>query len=133
MEREAARQSRRLTVYVDDMRANVGRMVMCHMVGTDEGELHAMAARIGVARRWYQGDHYDVCLASRSAAVRAGAVEVDMRTLGIMTLMRKRSGRLPTPDEAVNEHLRRMRDRRRCMRCTCRTETCYVEDCGRDV
>jgi hypothetical protein len=59
-----------MTVYVDDMRARYGRMVMCHMVADTEAELHAMADRIGVARRWYQGDHYDVCLAKRALALK---------------------------------------------------------------
>lgn len=58
-----------MTVYVDDMRANFGRMIMCHMVADDEGELHAMADKIGVARRWYQGDHYDIALVKRAKAV----------------------------------------------------------------
>lgn len=43
-----------MTVYVDDMRAPFGRMKMCHMVADSDAELHAMAARIGVARRWHQ-------------------------------------------------------------------------------
>ena len=37
-------------------------------------ELHAMAERIGVARKWYQGDHYDICLAKRAKAVAVGAI-----------------------------------------------------------
>lgn len=71
-----------MTVYVDDMRARYGRMVMCHMLSDDSvAELHAMADRIGVARRWFQGDHYDVCLSKRARAVEAGAVEVTTRDL----------------------------------------------------
>lgn len=38
-----------------------------------------MADSIGIKRRWYQGDHYDICLAYRVKAVRLGAVEVDRR------------------------------------------------------
>lgn len=71
-------------VYVDDMRAPIGRMVMCHMVADTDDELHAMADRIGVARRWHQKpgthrSHYDVCLAKRALAVAAGAIEVTQR------------------------------------------------------
>ncbi|MGH6753372.1 MAG: DUF4031 domain-containing protein, partial [Bradyrhizobium sp.] len=64
-----------MTVYVDDMRARFGRMVMCHMLADTEAEIHAMAARIGVARKWYQGDHYDIALSRRAIAVSLGAVE----------------------------------------------------------
>ena len=43
-----------MAVYVDDMRANFGRMKMCHMIADTIDELHTMADRIGVARRWFQ-------------------------------------------------------------------------------
>lgn len=66
-----------MSVYVDDFRGEFGRMVMCHMVADTEAELHAMADRIGVARRWYQGDHYDICLSKRALAVKHGAQEVE--------------------------------------------------------
>ena len=78
-----------MSVYVDDMRAHFGRMIMCHMVADTEAELHAMADRIGVARRWHQGDHYDIALSKRELAVAAGAVELTRRELG-RWLMEKR-------------------------------------------
>jgi hypothetical protein len=74
-----------MTVYVDDMRANFGRMVMCHMVADTVEELHAMADQIGVARRWYQGPpvtrnpHYDIALSKRALAVQFGAKEIRWR------------------------------------------------------
>jgi len=74
-----------MPVYVDDMRAPFGRMVMCHMVADTLDELHAMADRIGVARRWYQGPpktrhpHYDIALSKRALAVAAGAQEIRWR------------------------------------------------------
>lgn len=76
-----------MPVYVDDMRAPYGRMVMCHMVADTDAELHAMADRIGVARRWHQKagtphSHYDICLAKRARAVSAGAIEIDRTRLG---------------------------------------------------
>lgn len=74
-----------MVVYVDDMHkapmGRFGRMKMSHMIADTEAELHAMADRIGVARRWYQGDHYDIALSKRALAVAAGAVEVTLKQL----------------------------------------------------
>ena len=70
---------RGVSVYVDDMRAPYGRMVMSHMVADTVEELHAMADRIGVARRWYQDRHYDICQSKRALAVKYGAREVTRR------------------------------------------------------
>ena len=92
-----------MTVYVDDLyrypAGQFGRMKMSHMVADDEAELHAMADRIGVARRWYQRDHYDVCLSKRAEAVKDGAREITWRQLGVMTMFRRSTGRLPDPDD----------------------------------
>lgn len=72
-------------VYVDSMRARYGRMVMCHMVADTDEELHAMAERIGVARKWFQQrastPHYDIALSKRALAVESGAVELDRRQM----------------------------------------------------
>jgi hypothetical protein len=69
-------------VYVDGMRASYGRMVMCHMLSDTEQELHEMAARIGVQRKWQQKagtphSHYDIALSKRALAVKFGAVQID--------------------------------------------------------
>lgn len=77
-----------MTVYVDDMRAPYGRMMVCHMVADGEDELHAMAGNIGIARKWHQGEHYDICLAKRALAVDLGAVEISRRQLGAMVFNR---------------------------------------------
>lgn len=95
-----------MTVYVDDMYrfalGAYGRMKMSHMIADTPEELHAMADRIGVARRWYQGDHYDVALSKRALAVAAGAIEVTLRQLSCMSAIRHRSGGpLPTPERAI--------------------------------
>ena len=87
-----------MTVYVDNMRAPYRRMVMCHMIADTEDELHAMADKIGVAREWYQGDHYDVCLQKRALAVQNGAKEVTQRELGMMIIARRKTERA-SPDE----------------------------------
>lgn len=76
-----------MPVFVDTMRAPFGRMVMCHMFADTDEELHAMAARIGVARRWHQcppkasWSHYDIALGKRALAIAAGATEIQYRDL----------------------------------------------------
>jgi hypothetical protein len=90
--------------YVDDMRAPFGRMLMCHMVADTDDELHAMADRIGVARRWHQKagtyqSHYDIALSKRALAVKAGAVEIDRAQLAaILRRKRESSESAPTGD-----------------------------------
>ncbi len=60
-----------VVVFVDDMRAPYGRMLMCHLIADTDEELHAMAARVGVARRWFQDrsryHHYDLSLGKRAS------------------------------------------------------------------
>lgn len=87
-----------MAVYVDDMRARFGRMVMCHMLADTDDELHAMADRIGVARRWHQKpgthhSHYDVCLAKRALAVQAGAIEITQREVATITKRKRADAR----------------------------------------
>lgn len=85
-----------MTVYVDDAQARLGRMVMCHMLADSLDELHTMADRIGISRRWFQGPpkhspHYDISLSKRKQAVARGAREVTSRELvEIMGRKRKR-------------------------------------------
>jgi hypothetical protein len=53
-----------------------------HLVSDEsEAELHAFAARLGIPRRAYQGDHYDVCEEVRLRAIELGAEPVDARVL----------------------------------------------------
>ncbi len=70
-----------MTVYVDDMRAPRGRMIMCHMLADTTEELLAMADKIGVQRKWIQDagtwrEHFDIALSSRRRALAAGAVSI---------------------------------------------------------
>ncbi len=89
-----------MSVYVDRGRRpyrnprSGWRMIMCHMIADSGDELRAMAARIGVPVDDVQDEHtyrehYDVCLAARKKAVRAGAIEVTQRELGRLLLARK--------------------------------------------
>lgn len=70
-----------MSVYVDNARIPYGRMLMCHMLADTDSELHAMARAIGVARRHYQGDHYDVCLSKQREAIKLGATLVGSREI----------------------------------------------------
>lgn len=101
-----------MTVYVDDMRAKFGRMIMCHMIADTDEELRSMAQRIGVAQRWHQGDHFDICLEKRALAVAAGAVEVSMRQCGAMNIRRRATGALGPPATAMDWVRDRMASRR---------------------
>lgn len=84
-----------MAVYVDNMVARYGRMKMCHMLADTTEELLEMADKIGVARRWLQHagtyrEHFDICLAKRALAVKAGAIEITMKDVGKMLVQRRR-------------------------------------------
>jgi hypothetical protein len=54
----------------------------CHLVSDESfDELHAFAARIGIPRHRFQGDHYDLPPHLRARAVALGAREVGTREL----------------------------------------------------
>lgn len=82
-----------MSVYVDNMwktpMGKYGRMKMSHMLADTEEELHEMADKIGVARKWYQGDHYDICMSKRTKAVQEGAEEITMREAAIIRRRKK--------------------------------------------
>ena len=103
-----------MTVYVDNMRAKFGRLVMCHMLADTEEELHAMADKISVARKWYQGDHYDIALSKRTLAIAAGAVEITWRQAGFMATNRRIGLPMGTPETAETIQ-REWRDQRRAL------------------
>jgi hypothetical protein len=72
-----------MTVYVDDVRHQFGRMIMCHCWADTLDELLAMMDRIGVDRKWIQQPpkaswvHFDISLAMKAKAIAAGAVLTD--------------------------------------------------------
>lgn len=103
-------------VYVDDMRAKFGRLIMCHMVADSTFELVTVAQAIGVNPKWLQkpggpDEHFDIALSMRAAAVRLGAVEITWRQCGCMTMRRRVTGELGPPGEAV-EWVRALTSRR---------------------
>jgi hypothetical protein len=80
-------------VYIDDMNAPYGRMIMCHMMADTTVELLEMADKIGVNRKWLQHagtakEHFDVCLSKKKKAIVLGAKEVTWRWIGEFTLSR---------------------------------------------
>ena len=53
-----------------------------HLVSDESyDELHAFAARLGLERRWFQGDHYDIPADYREKAIELGAEPVPSREL----------------------------------------------------
>jgi hypothetical protein len=83
-----------MAVYVDDMKADYGRMKMCHMLADTSQELLEMASKIGVERKWIQypgtfREHFDIALSKRALAVKHGAMEITWRQAGIMQRERR--------------------------------------------
>lgn len=92
-----------MSVYVDDMRAKFGRMVMCHMIADSTEELLAMARSIGLQAKWIQHpgthkEHFDVNLAKRAEAVRAGAKEITWMELGRLVHERRAMAAMGGPE-----------------------------------
>jgi len=95
-----------MTVYIDDMRAPFGRMLMHHMIADTTAELDAMAGKIGVARKWRQHsgtaqEHYDVCLQMRERALKLGAVAITWKQCAMMCANRRAHGELGDPATAA--------------------------------
>jgi NRPS condensation-like uncharacterized protein len=91
-----------MSVYVDDMRASLGRMKMCHMIADSHDELMAIVATIGVDPKWIQDagthrEHFDIALSKRALALAAGAIPVTLRELANMTRARRLAARSPLP------------------------------------
>lgn len=87
-----------MSVYVDEGKYPLGRMKMCHMLADTVEELHEMADKIGLKRKWFQNEegstpHYDICQAKRMIALQNGAIEADRRK--VVELIRKHRGPCP--------------------------------------
>lgn len=97
-----------MTIFVDDMfrhpMGNYGRYKMSHMIADTDEELHALARKIGVARKWFQGDHYDVCMEKRDLAISFGAQPCTMKQLSAMLLLKRSGRRLGTPATAIDRY-----------------------------
>jgi len=79
------------------MYAPFRRMKMCHMIADTDDELHAMADKIGMKRKWHQAppkssqSHYDVGMGLRAHAVRNGAIEITTRQIGKWNLTKHKA------------------------------------------
>lgn len=71
-----------MTVLVDEPIWPFRDRWWCHLVSdTSYDELHDLAQRLGIPRRGFQGDHYDVPAELRDQAIALGATPVAGREL----------------------------------------------------
>ena len=71
-----------MPVLIDEPRWWFQGRKWCHLVSdTSLDELHAFVERLGIPRRAFQGDHYDIPEEHRPVVVAAGALEVESREL----------------------------------------------------
>jgi hypothetical protein len=71
-----------MTVLVDEPIWPFRGKLWCHLVSdTSYDELHALAEQLGIPRRAFQGDHYDVPAELRDEAIGLGATPVTGREL----------------------------------------------------
>jgi Protein of unknown function (DUF4031) len=71
-----------VTLLVDEVRWPWRDRRWCHLVSDASlEELHDFAQRLGVPRRAFQGDHYDLDEEGRARAIALGAVAVPSREL----------------------------------------------------
>jgi Protein of unknown function (DUF4031) len=69
-------------ILVDEARWRARGQKWAHLVSDRSyGELHVFAARLGIPRRAFQGDHYDVPSDCRERAIGLGATAVSSREL----------------------------------------------------
>ena len=71
-----------MTVLVDEPIWPFRGKLWCHLVSdTSYDELHSLAEQLGIPRRAFQGDHYDVPAGLRDKAIGLGAQPVTGREL----------------------------------------------------
>jgi hypothetical protein len=75
-------QDREVAVLVDPAIWPFRDRLWCHLVSdTSYDELHSVAEALGIPRRGFQGDHYDLPADLREAAIALGAEPVTGREL----------------------------------------------------
>ena len=71
-----------VAILIDDAIWPFRGRLWCHLVSdTTYDELHELAGRLGIPRRGFQGDHYDIPAEMRDQAIALGATPVSGREL----------------------------------------------------
>jgi hypothetical protein len=71
-----------VAILIDEARWWFREEKWCHLVSDlSADELHEFADRVGIPRRGFQGDHYDVPERYRAQMIEAGALPVESREL----------------------------------------------------
>lgn len=71
-----------MTVLIDEPRWWHRGRRWCHLVSDESlDELHDFVTRLGIPRRGFQGDHYDIPEEFRADVIAAGATVVESREL----------------------------------------------------
>ena len=92
-----------MSVYVDDVEHQFGRMKMCHLWADSIPELLAFVDRLGVDRKWIQGHptlsfgehknaswcHFDISKSKKAKALFHGAVLTDRYGPALFTARRR--------------------------------------------
>ncbi len=94
-----------MSCYVDTVRSYPGAGLrfteFCHLLADDRTELHVMADRLGMPRRFFQDHpwrwHYDLPAHLRGKAVTFGAVEIEMAAVGALLRSRRLALGRPAP------------------------------------
>lgn len=100
-----------MAVLIDPPRWPAHGLLWSHLASDSRlDELHEVAARAGIPRRAFEGDHYDVPAERYDDLVRAGAVPVEGRELlrrlvAAGLRVPKRRGEHVLSSEAVHDHL----------------------------
>ena len=97
-----------MTVYIDHALIRSRGYRWCHLLSDASfEELHAFAGRLGLSRKRFHGDHYDVLESERDQAVYLGAKSIERRDLTeLIPRLRERGLRLrPSERAARPSHL----------------------------
>jgi len=102
-----------MAIYVDTPIHVLRDRLMCHMFSPDLDELHVMAERLGIQRRWFQDPeamqvswpHYDIDQTRRQLAVEFGAIQCDKyQTVAMAAIILDEPAKLRSIHALANPH-----------------------------